>query len=146
MMDGYKLTLDNMKNKVYTISNEGTVNSREEQRHIQLAEDKLNLIFEDEWLELVTNDTAKFEAFLREVVDGRGMHNAVEYHWVNELLEVDVSNHVEVDVSNHERAEDLIEKLVEFYAAFKPSEKKEKKKLTMAELREIVGEDFEIVE
>ena len=76
---------------------------------------------------------SKFEAFLKEVAC---LEND-NYYKQNEMLDklINPNDYFSVD------EEELIGELVEFYTNFK-----QKKKLTMAELREIVGEDFEIVE
>ena len=76
---------------------------------------------------------SKFEAFLREVACVENDN----YYKQNEMLDklINPNDYFSVD------EEELINELVEFYTNFK-----QKKKLTMAELREIVGEDFEIVE
>lgn len=76
----------------------------------------------------------KFAAFLREVACVRND----SYYEYNEMLDklINPNDYISVD------EEELIDELVEFYTNFEPM----KKRFTMAELREIVGEDFEIVE
>lgn len=91
--------------------------------------------YRSDWLELVGEKDSKFAAFLREVAC---LEND-NYYKQNEMLDklINPNDYFSVD------EEELIDELVEFYTNFEP---KKKKKLTMAELREIVGEDFEIVE
>lgn len=72
----------------------------------------------------------KFEAFLREVANQNSPNYTHEWGCLSEIVD-------------GEDVDENVAQLVEFYKTFSP---KTKKKLTMAELRGIVGEDFEIVD
>lgn len=72
----------------------------------------------------------KFEAFLKEVANTNAPNYCYEWNCLRDLVDgIDVDENVA--------------HLAHFYKTFSP---KVKKKLSMAELREIVGEDFEIVD
>lgn len=92
-----------------------------------------------EWLELVEDkESTKFEAFLREVANQKSFSYGDEWACLDDIVH---SRSI-----GDETFDKAVAKLVDFYRAFEPMPKSEKKQFTMAELRDIVGEDFEIVD
>lgn len=76
----------------------------------------------------------KFEAFLREAVNQKSFKHSHVWSLIGDLTYSSGSTDETIDK--------IVAELVEFYKTFEPNTKK---KLTMDELRDIVGEDFEIV-
>lgn len=89
--------------------------------------------YSEEMIEgLIENEELnKFESFLREVADQNAPNYGRQWNYLDDLMH------------SYGDAKSNIAELVKFYRTFKP---KVVKKLTMAELRDIVGEDFEIVD
>ena len=130
--------IEELKKKVLTVT--CVSRSKEDGSYsIGICEDN-GWSFNSEWLEVVEDkESAKFEAFLREVANQKSPSYGQEWNWLNEII------HCHRNSSSETFIDDTVTRLVEFYRTFEPKPK-QKKKFTMDELREIVGEDFEIVD
>ena len=130
--------IEELKKKVLTVSSVGEV-KRDGSYRVEVCEDN-RWCFNSKWLELVEDgELIKFEAFLREVANQKSPSYGQEWNWLNNIVHC-----CGCGISNEIIDRDVT-KLVEFYRTFEPKPKP-KKKFTMAELRDIVGEDFEIVD
>jgi hypothetical protein len=122
------INIEELKKKVLTVEYVGDIR-QDGSYHVDICDEKW--AFSSDWLELVENEELnKFKAFLMEVANVKASSYSREFNYLWDLTH---GIGVEEDVAY----------LVDFYKTF---EKPQPKKLTMAELRDIVGEDFEIVE
>lgn len=125
--------IEELKKKTLTVEKVGSVRT-DGSYHVDICGKKW--AFSSSWLELVENEEInKFKAFLMEVANQKSTSYGGIWVSLNALVHGRGYNDEEIN--------EIVTKLVEFYKTFEP---KPKKKLTMAELRDIVGEDFEIVE
>lgn len=123
------IDIEELKKKILTVEKVGSV-KQDGSYHVDICDERW--AFSSDWLELVGNEELdKFKAFLIEVANMKAPNYSREYNYLCDLAH---GNDVEEDVAY----------LVDFYKTFEP--KPQPKKLTMAELRDIVGEDFEIIE
>lgn len=139
---GYENTrvgnIEELKKRVLTVNSIGEIQD-DGSRTIHVCEDN-KWSFNSKWFELVEDrESTKFEAFLREVANQKSLSYGQEWNWLNNIV-----HNRDHDITNDKTMDSTVAKLVGFYKTFEP--KPPKKRLTMAELRGIIGEDFEIVE
>lgn len=126
--------IEELKKKILTVKEVDDIIRPDGSYHVDICGE--NWAFSSSWLELVENEEInKFKAFLMEVANQKSTSYGGIWVSLNALVHGRGYNDEEIN--------EIVTKLVEFYKTFEP---KPKKKLTMAELRDIVGEDFEIVE
>lgn len=108
--------------------------------------------YEEDWLEPYVDEkdreAHKFEAFLREVVDGNKCSTESNWHaycWLYDLVNHD--NLDDVCYLSDEEFETVISDLVDFYAnEFVPKEDEPAVEMTLSEIEKALGHKVKIVE
>jgi uncharacterized protein YodC (DUF2158 family) len=146
-----KETLETFKTEPMTISNVYADGSYDvEENHYCYEEDWLEP-YEDDWFTTAQKagkdyEARKFEAFLREVVDGN--HPASEKTFNAYGLFADLVEHDETDEDykmSNEEFEDAIAYLVDYYMNFVPKEDEPALEITLADVEAMFGHKVKIV-